>query len=115
VEHLLAHGDRVAFPPFDRFAPMPGQSLDQLLDAFRDARAESLRRLEELVPAGADLRRTGRHPEFGVVTLAQHLATWTAHDLDHLAQIARVMGRQYASAVGPWRQYLRIMPDARTA
>jgi hypothetical protein len=45
-------------------------------------------------------------------TLTQHLATWVVHDLDHLSQIARVMGRQYTDAVGPWRQYLRIVGPA---
>jgi hypothetical protein len=26
----------------------------------------------------------GIHPDFGEVTLSQLLATWTAHDLDHI-------------------------------
>lgn len=112
VEHLLTHGDAVPFPSFDRFAQFEaskGKSLSELLDEFRALRADSLRRLASLGLAAADLDRTGRHPEFGSVTLSQHLATWVVHDLDHLAQIARVMGRQYADAVGPWRQYLRIV------
>ena len=41
--------------------------------------------------------------------LGQHLATRVAHDLPHLAQIARVMVLQWADAVGPWRKYLRIL------
>ena len=32
-----------------------------------------------------------------------------AHDLDHVTQIARVMARQYADEVGPWRDYLRVI------
>jgi hypothetical protein len=115
VEHLLAHGEAVPFPVFDRFAQFAasdGQSLGDLLDTFRALRAESLARLEALRLAPADLDRTGIHPEFGRVTLGQHLATWVVHDLDHLVQIARVMGRQYADAVGPWRQYLRIARPA---
>lgn len=51
---------------------------------------------------------TGIHPEFGRVPLGQHLATWVAHDLGHLAQIARVMAKQYREAVGPWRIYLSV-------
>jgi hypothetical protein len=43
------------------------------------------------------------------VTLRHLLATWVAHDLDHLTQIARVIARQYADDVGPWRAYLRII------
>lgn len=115
VEHLLAQGEAVPFPAFDRFAQFEassGQSLPELLEVFRDLRHESLRRLTALHLTAADLERTGQHPEFGRVTLSQHLATWVAHDLDHLVQIARVMGRQYTEAVGPWRKYLRIAGPA---
>ena len=112
AEHLLAHGEAEPFPAFDRyaqFAILKGKSLPELLDTFGEVRAESLRRLADLRLSSADLRRTGLHSEFGTVTLGQLLATWVAHDLDHLVQIARVMGRQYSEAVGPWRQYLRII------
>lgn len=115
ADHLLAHGENVPFPVFDRFAQFEaskGKSLPELLDTFRALRADSLRRLTALRLTTADLASTGQHPEFGRVTLGQHLATWVAHDLDHLVQIARVMGRQSTEAVGPWRQYLRIMGPA---
>lgn len=115
AEHLLAHGEAVPFPTFDRFAQFEssqGRSLAELLDTFRELRADSLRRLAALGLTAADLERTGQHPEFGRVTLGQHLATWVAHDLDHLVQIARVMGRQYTEAVGPWHKYLRIIGPA---
>ncbi|HEY2849750.1 MAG TPA: DinB family protein [Gemmatimonadaceae bacterium] len=115
TRHLLAHGETVPFPAFDRFAQFEasrGKTLAELLDTFRELRADSLRQLAELNLRPADLSRTGKHPAFGQVTLAQLLATWVAHDLDHLVQIARVMGRQYTAAVGPWRQYLRIIGPA---
>jgi hypothetical protein len=115
VEHLLEHGEKLPFVPFDRFAQAQSsadKSLTQLLDAFRELRAGSLYRLSELQLEPSDLARTGLHPELGVVTLSQLLATWVAHDLDHLMQVARVMGRQYTDAVGPWRQYLRIIGPA---
>ena len=51
--------------------------------------------------------------ELGVVTLCQLIATWAAHDLDHVAQISRVLARQYSDAVGPWRAYLRIIRGAQ--
>ena len=57
----------------------------------------------------AQLSLAGEHPDFGPVTLRQLLATWVAHDLNHLGQMARVMARQYRDAVGPWRAYLPIM------
>jgi hypothetical protein len=112
VEHLLRHGEAVDFPPFDRFAQFEaskGRSLPELLDTFSELRRDSLRRLAALALTPADLGRTGRHPEFGRVTLGQLLATWVAHDLDHIVQVARVMGRQYTAAVGPWARYLRII------
>jgi len=43
------------------------------------------------------------------VTLRQLLASWVAHDLGHIAQISRVMAKQYREAIGPWRAYLTIM------
>ena len=115
VQHLLRHGDTVPFPPFDRnamFAASKGLSLGDLLDTFSRLRTENLDRLAELGLTDADLSRKGRHPEFGVVTLGQHLATWVAHDLSHISQIVRVMAGQDSAAVGPWRVYLRILrPD----
>ena len=45
----------------------------------------------------------------GVVMLRQLLASWVAHDLGHVAQVARVMAKQYRDAVGPWRAYLPIL------
>ena len=115
AEHLLSLGEAIPFPTFDRFAQFEaskGKSLPELLDTFRELRTDSLRRLSALRLTAVDLGRTGQHPEFGRVTLGQHLATWVAHDLDHLVQIARVMGRQYTEAVGPWRKYLRITEPA---
>jgi DinB family protein len=112
VEHLLRHGDTVPFPPFDReamFTASQGKSLGELLDTFAGLRRQSLERLEALGLSNADLSRCGRHPEFGVVTLGQHLSTWVTHDLGHIGQIVRVMARQYTDAVGPWRAYLSIL------
>jgi len=111
VRHLLQHGETVAFPPFDRFAQQKQavRTMPQLLAEFAAARAQSLVELAALQLRPADLARRGRHPEFGVVTLGQHLATWVAHDLTHVTQIARVMARRLADDVGPWRAYLRVV------
>lgn len=112
VEHILRHGDAIPFPPFDReamFAASQGRSLAELLDTFRRLRTGNVARLEALGLTEADLARRGRHPEFGVVTMGQHLATWVAHDLSHVSQVVRVMARQYSTAVGPWRAYLSIL------
>ena len=112
VEHMLRHGDAVPFPVFDRetmFAASTGLSMNELLDTFERLRTDSLVRLGALELTDADLARRGLHPEFGVVTLRQHLSTWVAHDLGHVSQVVRVMARQYSNAVGPWHAYLSIL------
>jgi hypothetical protein len=88
-----------------------GKTLADLLDEFADIRQESLRELASLNLTNADLERRGRHPDLGVVTLGQLLSTWVVHDLDHLVQISRVLARQYADQVGPWRAYLRVVRE----
>jgi hypothetical protein len=112
LRRILEHGDRLAFDPYDRFAQFresAGESCEALLDEFATLRAENLRQLEALGLADTDLDRPGLHPSLGTVTLRMLLATWVAHDLDHVIQIARVMANQYADEVGPWRQYLRVI------
>jgi hypothetical protein len=109
---ILEHGESRTFDPFDRFAQFKeseGKTLDGMLDEFAALRAECLRTLAEMNLTDADLDRRGRHPAFGEVTLGQLLATWTAHDLGHIAQIVRAMAKQYTEAVGPWEQYLSIL------
>jgi hypothetical protein len=109
---ILEHGEARAFDKFDRFAQVAvsqGRTLASLLDELATARQESLRDLASLCLTDTDLDRRGRHPELGVVTLRQLLATWVAHDLDHVVQISRVLARQYSDEVGPWRAYLRVI------
>lgn len=86
-----------------------GRTLDELLDRFAELRARSIRDLEELELTRHELRLTGEHPEFGSVTLEQLLATWVAHDLGHLAQIALVMAKQHRDAVGPREAHLSVL------
>jgi hypothetical protein len=57
------------------------------------------------------LEKRGKHPELGVVTLKQLLATWVVHDLGHIRQVVRVMAKQYRDAVGPWTAYLSIVAE----
>ena len=109
---ILEQGEAREFTPFDRFAKAretKGKSLDQLLDEFTEARAKSLAELEALHLLPKDLAKLGRHPRLGVVTLSQLLATWTAHDMTHLHQLARVMAHQYREAVGPWVAFLGVL------
>jgi hypothetical protein len=109
---ILEHGTSRPFEPFDRFAQeeaTKGKSLAELLDTFEELRGQSLRALRSLDLKPAHLDREGTHPELGLVTMKQLLATWAVHDLAHLAQIAELMASQYGSEVGPWRAYLPIL------
>jgi DinB superfamily len=109
---ILEHGETRAFDPFDRFAQEKesrGKSLEQLLDEFARLRKENLAALQVLNLQPEDLARRGTHPELGVVTLSQLLATWAVHDLTHLHQLSRVMAHQYRDAVGPWSAYLGVL------
>src|SRR4051812_5737679 len=109
---ILAQGANRKFTPYDRFAQLhesKGKSLASLLDEFTSLRAENLETLRSWNLTDADLALEGEHPELGAVTLRQLLATWVGHDLGHIAQIARVMAKQYRDAVGPWRAYLPVM------
>lgn len=112
VKMILEQGEDTAFDTFDRFAQFTasqGRSLASLLDEFAGLRRENLRELASLQLTNDDFDRRGRHPQLGIVTMRQLLATWVAHDLDHLVQISRAMARQYTDDVGPWRAYLRII------
>jgi hypothetical protein len=109
---ILAQGPERRFAPFDRFAQFhesQGKSLTDLLDEFARLRAENLATLAGWSLTDDHLALEGEHPAFGAVTLRQLLSTWVAHDLTHIAQIARVMAKQYREEVGPWRAYLPIM------
>ncbi|HYG82517.1 MAG TPA: DinB family protein [Pyrinomonadaceae bacterium] len=115
ARHILS-GETRPFEPFDRmaqFAESEGKTLGELLSTFAELRRGNVAGLLALDLGEGDLARTGRHPDFGEVTLGQLLATWVVHDLDHVAQIARTMAKVYADAVGPWQAYLSILRDRR--
>ena len=109
---ILEQGESRPFDPFDRVGfedLIAGKSVEELLSMFATLRNQSLKELSALKLQPAMLGRKGTHPSLGQVTLGQLLAAWVVHDLGHLAQIERVMARQYREAVGPWREYLPIL------
>jgi len=109
---ILQEGERRSFDPIDRFAQFKGsrrKSLKELLRTFERLRRENIKVLKRMKLTSQDLARTGRHPELGKVTLEELLATWVAHDQDHLVQIARTMAKQYQETVGPWQKYLSVL------
>lgn len=112
AEMILRDGVSREFEPFDRFAHVERDRdvpLAELIERFAELRTANIARLGDLVHDEADLGRRGRHPEFGEVTLRQHLATWTVHDLDHVAQVYSSLAAARDTAVGPWKVYLGIL------
>ncbi len=109
-------GDK-KFKPFDRFAQFEeskGKSLKKLISVFKALRKKNIKILKSKKLKAGDMQKTGIHPKFGTVTLEQLLATWTVHDLSHIAQITRVMAKQYREEVGPWQEYLPILAPKKT-
>ncbi len=112
MELILSENPRKEFEPFDRFAQLhssQGKTLHQLLGEFETLRDANVKKLRAINPQAADLGRKGEHPALGPVSLSQLLAAWTVHDLNHLAQISRVMASQYKGEVGPWVAFLKIL------
>jgi uncharacterized damage-inducible protein DinB len=96
VEIILSDKADKTFEPFNRFAQFEeskGASLTALLDEFKRLRTNNIECLRSKKLTDKDFEEKGIHPAFGEITLAQLLATWTVHDLNHIAQITRVMSR----------------------
>ncbi len=109
---ILEFGNTKTFERYDRFAQYEesnGKSLQQLLEEFEVIRRENMNWIKSLNLTEDDLGRRGMHPVLGEVTLRNLLATWVAHDLTHLAQVTRVMAKQYKEEMGPWPQFFRIL------
>ncbi|HSP07368.1 MAG TPA: DinB family protein, partial [Acidobacteriota bacterium] len=109
---ILEHGESQTFVPFDRTAMLKlpqDRPLAEMLDEFYSLRASNIKILKDLKLDAQKIAKKGRHPELGTVTLEQLISTWVVHDLGHLAQITRVMAKQYTDEVGPWRAYLPVL------
>jgi hypothetical protein len=108
---ILEHGVAQPFVPFDRhgFRDASKVSMPELLDEFEALRKSNLEFLARLSLSPSQLALQGRHPELGTVSLGELLATWVVHDLNHIAQVLRVMSTRYQAVVGPWKQYLGIL------
>ncbi len=112
IQIILNDSENKIFTSFDRFAQFEnsrGKTLTQLLDEFEDLRIKNLNILRQQNISNAQLQRKGTHPELGEVSLSQLLACWVTHDLAHIAQISRVMAKQYKDEVGPWAAYIPIL------
>ncbi len=112
IRRILEHGDAMPFEPYDRFAQFEeskGKNLMQLLDEFEQLRNKNLTWLKSLELNETELDKKGMHPSLGEVTLRNLMATWVVHDLTHIAQITRVMAKQYKEEMGPWPEFFRIL------
>ena len=109
---ILEFGLSKPFTPWDRFAQYEeskGKTLLQLLDEFERVRKENMQWFSSLQLTETDLEKKGMHPALGEITLRNLLATWVVHDLTHIAQVTRVMARQYKEEMGPWPEFFRIL------
>ena len=109
---ILEFGLSKPFTTWNRFAQYEesrGKTSQELLNEFESVRKDNLTWLRSLNLTETDLDKKGMHPKLGEVTLRNLLATWTAHDLTHIAQITRVMAKQYKEAIGPWVQFFRVL------
>src|SRR6058998_161625 len=107
-------GPNLRFEPYDRFrhrARNPGRSSESLLAEFARLRTTNLQQLKSWKLTATQLDLPGEHPSLGRVTLRQLLAAWVVHDLGHVAQVARVMAKQYRDEVGPWTPFLPVLTD----
>ena len=109
---ILEFGNTKTFEKYDRFAQYEeskGKSLQQLLNEFAAIRKENMIWFKALNLTEDDLDRKGMHLVLGDVTLKNLLATWVVHDLTHIAQVTRVMAKQYKTEMGPWPEFFRIL------
>lgn len=112
IRVILSDGPDRTLAPIDmeaHFALAQQYSMEEFLAEFQRLRTESIAEWQRFALTEADFTRSARHPRIGEVTLGELLATWVAHDLSHLTQIARILARQYKEEVGAFRTYLGIM------
>jgi hypothetical protein len=112
LEILLSDTENKTFEVIDmtaQFTNSAGKTMNQLLHEFSALRKLNIQKLKNLNLKESDFSKKAMHPKYGEVTLSQLVATWLAHDLDHISQISRVMAKQYKTEVGPWINYLKIL------
>ncbi len=112
IKIILDYGTAKSFETFDRFAmyeESKGKTMQQLLDEFGERRKQNINWFKSLELEETDYDKKGLHLKLGEVTMRNLLATWVVHDLTHIAQISRVMAKQYKAEIGPWVEFFRIL------
>jgi hypothetical protein len=75
-----------ASPPSDEATRSTGEPASRLVERFATTREANLARLAALPATGWE--RTGRHPEWGTVTVRSQAAYFARHQASHAAQLA---------------------------
>jgi hypothetical protein len=112
IKMILDHGTAKSFEVFDRFAmyeESKGKTMRQLLNEFEELRRQNIEWFKSFDLQEPEYDKKGMHPQLGEVTLGNLVATWVVHDLTHIAQISRVMAKQYKTEIGPWVEFFRIL------
>jgi hypothetical protein len=104
IKALLAGQDFPAFFPDDEGAKLSDDvSPADLTAEFEALRSANLKLLETV--AAADLERTARHAELGVVSMSDMLHEWGGHDLMHLVQAEQALMQPFIEGCGAWESY----------
>ncbi len=104
VKAILAGQDVPAFNPDEEGSQLKAAPSPQFLAGeFAQLRAANLDLLASV--GEADLGRTARHSELGMVTMNQILHEWAAHDLNHTIQAERAMMQPFIRGCGPWATF----------
>jgi len=98
---ILEGRDLITFDPNAQRDPDAERTPRELATAMASERGENLALLRGLTPA--DLERSSRHPEYGMVTLRVVLNTWAAHDLQHMVQAEEALMQAFIPGTGPFR------------
>ena len=101
VRAILEGRDLVVFDPNQRRDPDPDRTPGEAVQALAAEREKNLALLNDLTPA--DLDRSGRHPDYGMVALSVMLNTWVAHDLQHTVQAEEALMQAFIPGTGPFR------------
>jgi hypothetical protein len=104
--------DQPLLPNYDQLALFrSGGDFDPYaaLARFSDERGQTVALLEGLPEGAGD--RSGRHEEFGIITVAQLANEQAFHDLGHIRQIMELYrSHVFYPEMGPYQSFYRINP-----
>ncbi|MGA3043684.1 MAG: DinB family protein [Bryobacteraceae bacterium] len=104
--------DGPLLPAYDQMALFRSQAhFDPYAEMarFEEERGETLALLEGMPHAAGD--RSGRHAEFGVITVAQLLNEFAFHDLGHIRQVMELYrAHVFYPEMGAYQGYYKIDP-----